>query len=362
MTNEIQILTPDGWSKFDGIQKLPPKQVSMLVLENTSITATNDHNIYYSKTEKKPLEEYKIGDEVYVNDSLSKIVNIHKNIRTEEVYDILNVEKGNKFYCNSVLVSNCQFMGEDNLLIDAMKLKEMSKSVLSKKPVFTHLNFNFYKNLEAGKRYIIGVDTCMGNSGDYAAIQIFEFPGFIQIAEWSSNTQDQNNQLLLVKDIIKFMYDELIKIERRRPEIYWSVENNSSAEGFLCTLRERGGPNIYIPEARLVSDDIKRYGIATTTKSRPLACSKLKIYLETGQMIINSKEFIRELNFFINIGGKFQAKVGEHDDLITSAMVAILAYLKMKETVDFDQPNVIDTSSIQKLTRSMDMPFLYGRF
>lgn len=360
MVNKIEILTPNGWSKFDGVVKYPEQYVTTIVLNNCTISGTNDHNIFYSPTEKKTIAEYKIGDVVYANDKYEKIINIYKDIKKSEVYDILNVEKNNQFYCNSILVSNCEFMGESDTLIDGVKLKNLSKSVLSKKPLFTQFDFNFYKELEVGKRYIIGVDTCMGSSGDYAAIQIFEFPGFIQIAEWTSNTKDQNDQLRIVRDIIKWMYSTLTKLEKRRPEIYWSVENNSSAEGFICTLKERGGPNIYIPEAQLVSDDGKRYGIATTSKSRPLACSKLKIYLENGQMIINSKAFIRQLNFFINIGGKYQAKSGENDDLITSAMVAIMVYLKMKDKVNFDQP--YNSRQVSRIMTDFNLPFLYTQY
>lgn len=360
MTKKIQILTPHGWSDFDGIVKHPEQYVTTIVLETCSITGTNDHNIFYTPTDKKPLSEFQIGDEVCAHDRTEKVVNIYKNIRKSEVYDILNVKKNNQFYCNSVLVSNCEFMGESDTLIDAVKLKNLSQSVLSRKPVFTYMDFNFYKELEAGKRYIIGVDTCMGSSGDFAAIQIFEFPGFIQIAEWTSNTKDQNEQLRIVKEIIKWLYSQLIKLEKRRPEIYWSVENNSSAEGFICTLKERGGPHIYIPEAQLISDDSKRYGIATTTKSRPLACSKLKIYLENGEMTINSKAFIRQLNFFVNIGGKYQAKVGEHDDLITSAMVAILVYLKMKDKISFEQP--YNSRQVSQRMKDFSLPFLYSTF
>lgn len=360
MVNGIKILTPNGWSNFDGVIKHPAQLVTTIVLETCSITGTSDHNIFYSLTEKKPISDYKIGDVVYAHDRFEKVVNIYKDIKKSEVYDILNVEKNNQFYCNGILVSNCEFMGESDTLIDAIKLKNLSQSVLSRKPLFTQMDFNFYKNLEAGKRYIIGVDTCMGSSGDYAAIQIFEFPGFIQIAEWCSNTKDQNEQLRIVRDIIKWMYSSLIKLERRSPEIFWSVENNSSAEGFICTLKERGGPHIYIPEAQLISDDGKRYGIATTSKSRPLACSKLKIYLENGQMIINSKAFIRQLNFFVNIGGKYQAKIGENDDLITSAMVAILVYLKMKDKVSFDQP--YNSRQISQKLQDFSLPFLYTQY
>lgn len=361
MENDLKILTPTGWSKFAGIVKKPKQYLTMLVCDDTTISATNDHKIYYNRFDSKPVSEYKVGDDIFVNDRIHKVVKIYKDYKSDEVYDIINVERGNKFWCNSVLVSNCQFMGESDTLIDSVKLKNLSNSTLSRKPIFQECGCNFYKEPESGKKYIIGVDTCMGSSGDYAAIQIFEFPGFIQIGEWFSNTKDQNTQLETVKNLIQFIYNKTLNDTFIRPEIYWSVENNSSAEGFLCTLQERGGPNVYIPEAIMISDDqSKRLGIATTNKSRPLACSKLKIYLENGQMTINSREFIRQLNFFININGKYQAKVGEHDDLITSAMVAILVYLKIKDRIDLDHETTISSNNLPDI--NFDMPIIIDFF
>ena len=358
MENDLKILTPTGWSKFAGIVKKPKQYLTMLVCDDTTISATNDHKIYYNRFDSKPVSEYKVGDDIFVNDRVHKVIKIYPNYSKEEVYDIIDVEHGNKFWCNSVLVSNCQFMGESDTLIDSMKLKNLSNSVLSRKPIFQECGCNFYKEPEAGKKYIIGVDTCMGSSGDYAAIQIFEFPGFIQIGEWFSNTKDQNTQLETVKNLIQFIYNKTLSDSYIRPEIYWSVENNSSAEGFLCTLQERGGPLMYIPEATMISDDqSKRLGIATTNKSRPLACSKLKIYLESGEMTINSREFIRQLNFFINIGGKYQAKAGEHDDLITSAMVAILTYLKIKDKVDLVHESTSNDTEMPDIY--MDNSFIF---
>ena len=38
----------------------------------------------------------------------------------------------------------------------------------------------------------------MGVTGDFSAIEVFEFPGFYQVAEWKSDSLNQNDQISLI--------------------------------------------------------------------------------------------------------------------------------------------------------------------
>ena len=366
----IKILTDEGWSNFKGIVRQPKEQHLWTIVaeyggNTTELKATPDQKIYYTKHDCKPLQEYKVGDNIFMNDRIGKVIAIDVNTEVDYVYDVIDVEKGNKFYCNEILVSNCAFVGESNTLIRYETLQELSKRTTGSKPIFEFKGFQFYKEIQAGYKYILGIDTSMGSSGDYCAMQIFQFPGFEQIAEFHNNRINQADQVELTRDVLQYIYSTLINKEKRIPSIFWSVESNSSAAGFLGVLQERGGASLYIPEATFVSEKApEKLGIALTNKSRPLACSKFKSMLEMGEITINSRELVRELNFFIDDSknGKthYAAKPGEHDDLITACFNVLLAYLKVKESIDLDS---FMNQTPNRLKRfNFNMPFLHTTY
>ena len=67
----------------------------------------------------------------------------------------------------------------------------------------------------------------------------------------------------------------------------------------------------------------KRRGFNTTNKTKLSACAKFKTLLESKRMTIYSRPLISELKTFVAHGGSYAAKVGEHDDLVMSSLLAI---------------------------------------
>ena len=51
----------------------------------------------------------------------------------------------------------------------------------------------------------------MGVTGDFSAIEVFEFPGFKQVAEWKSDSLNQNDQIIKLKNLIDWIYDKGIE-------------------------------------------------------------------------------------------------------------------------------------------------------
>ena len=161
-------------------------------------------------------------------------------------------------------------------------------------------------------------------------MNIWEFPGFIQIADWSCNKKNQNEQSKIIFESMWWFYEKLKEVGDTAPEIYWSFENNSWAEGFIGIVNEKGGFGIFPGE--LVSEpDSNRPGIEMNKKNRPLGTSNLKSLIESDRMIVKSPLLVQQLNFFVNVGGKFKAKVGENDDAVMSAVNGIMVYLLKKQ-------------------------------
>lgn len=333
-----KILTNNGWKKFDGIKKIDNQEVIKITLENDNfIECTNDHKIYINCFECVEAKTLKIGDYVYTDDGLITIKNI-ENVGIKDVYDILNVEDGNKFFANDILVHNCEFIGQSNSLVDSNVIRNMLLELESVTYKFLVDNdIKFYDDLKPYKKYIVTIDTSMGLEEDYSAIQVFEFPGFIQIAEWQADKLNQNLQVEKMKNLTDWMYSDIKSKGNLHPEIYWSLENNGSGEGFICALREKGGTE-YIKRANLITETgNKRIGFTTTSRTKPMACSQLKILLESNRMKINSRNYAIQLsNFSADSAMSYSAKGESHDDLITSSLIMIMVYLQEKNRLDLN--------------------------
>lgn len=362
-----KILTNNGWKSFDGIKKIPNQSIIKIILEDkTYIKCTSDHRIYISEQEYIEANKLKINDKIYTKKGLLAIKDIIK-CQNNDVYDILNVDDGNKFYANDILVHNCEFIGKSNSLIDSMilrqKILELDSLGITYKKVIDN-DIRIYTDINPWKKYLVSIDTSMGVDGDFAAIQVFSVPHFEQVAEWKSDKLNQNGQLDKLKSIVDWLYNEIKKNGNKHPEIYWSLENNGSAEGFICALRqiELYTNSNYIKHATLISEfGNKRIGFTTTNRTKPMACSQLKILFESNQFKINSREYLLQLsNFSAQSAMSYSANGSGHDDLITSSLTIILMYLQNKNIFDFDNEvmNTFETEKIKEM--NYDMPFIFS--
>ena len=66
-----------------------------------------------------------------------------------------------------------------------------------------------------------------------------------------------------------------------------------------------------------------RKGFTTTAKTKLSVCSMLKNMVESDKIDIKSKRLIRELKNFVANGLKFEAKLGETDDLISATLLVL---------------------------------------
>lgn len=358
-----KILTDSGWQEFDGIRKIENKDVIKITLENDeSIECTLDHKIYINCFECVEAKTLKINDYIYTNDGLIAIKNIEK-IGKKDVYDILNVNNGNKFYANNILVHNCEFIGQSNSLIDTNVMRNMLLELQNSTYKYLVDNdIRFYLDILPWQKYFIAVDTSMGLEGDFAAIQVFSFPNMEQVAEWTSDKINQNLQIEKVKKLAEWMYEKIKENGNKHPEIYWSLENNGSAEGFICALNEKGGPS-YIKRATLITENgNKRIGFTTTKLTKPAACSQLKILIESNKLKIHSRDYAVQLsNYAAKNALSYSAKGSSHDDLVSASLTMIMMYLQERYRLDL-KFEVFTKTDIQKnpsLSRVNDVPFIF---
>lgn len=204
-----------------------------------------------------------------------------------------------------------KFVSFDETLINAKYLFETE----SEEPMFKEGSIRWYNQPAQDMDYVVALDPSMGTGGDFAAIQVIELPSMEQIAEWQNRKMLVENQVGVMKHICEVLD------EAGAGEIYWSVENNSLGEAVLSVIRTIGEENI--PGIFVSQANYKRKGFTTTNKSKLEACARMKSWLESDTLRIFSKHLLGELKVFVSRGKSYEAKDGNHDDLVMAMVLAV---------------------------------------
>lgn len=207
----------------------------------------------------------------------------------------------------------CEFIIADETLIAPAKLVDLE----GVEPLFRQGQIRWYKKPSKGNTYVVALDPAVGTGGDNAAIQIYEANTTIQVGEWKHNKTDIPSQIRLIADINKY----IVECTGEPNNVYYSVEVNGVGEAALVSLNEYGYHNI--PGVFLSEPGKKKRGFNTTNKSKLTACAKFKTLVENQKMTLNSRSLITELKNFVALGGSYQAKIGETDDLVTSSLLVV---------------------------------------
>ena len=218
----------------------------------------------------------------------------------------------------------CELLVFDETLINSLKLVEM----LGSEPKFKMGQVRWYKQPSKEHVYVAALDPSLGTGGDYGAIQVFEVPSFIQVAEWQHNITPIQDQVKIFRDILKYLQDEIGAAESFN-QIYWSVENNTVGESALVVIDNLGEetfPGVFLSEPNRKGHVKKfRKGFNTTFGNKIATCAKVKFMIEEEKMKIHSKALISELKTYIASGSSFKAKEGEHDDLVSALLLIVRA-------------------------------------
>ena len=245
-----------------------------------------------------------------------------------------------------------EFVTDDETLINPMTLVRL-KGI---DPDGYTGNVRWYKDPTPNRTYLAALDPSLGTGGDYAAIQVFELPEMIQVAEWQSNKTDPRTQVAQLMKILLYISDTLEDdpLQQGTPEIFWTVENNSIGEAILQIIEDTGEerfPGIFVCEKKKRGTPRGRFrkGLNTDNRKKLSACARLKSLVESGRMLVNSKQLIKEFKNFVAKERSFKAKPGEHDDLVMATLLTV----RMLDTVkDW-------TSSMGDLKENISVEELY---
>lgn len=213
----------------------------------------------------------------------------------------------------------CEFIRDEETLISPIHLIDM----VGTQPIERQGQIRWYAKPKRDQTYVIALDPSLGTGGDPAAIQVLELPSCNQVAEWQHNKTPIPGQIKVLKEICNHIYDTI----GTENSIYYSVENNTIGEAALISIAELGEENIrgiFLSEpAKMGNARRYRKGFTTTNKSKIAVCAKFKTMVESKRLTITSSNLISELKNFVALGGSFEAKIGETDDLVLSMLLAV---------------------------------------
>ena len=349
--NSYKVLTPTGFQPFAGVSLMGYEPIYRITFEQgVFVECTSGHKFYINETECKQVADLSIGDTVFSSNGYLALLSKEELHRTEPVYDLIEVENGHRYYTNTLLSSNCEFLVDDETLIDSIKLSEM----LGNDPKFNMGTVRWYKKPTAGNLYLAALDPSLGTGGDYGAIQVFELPSFTQVAEWQHNLTPIQGQVKIYREILRYIQEELG--DNHPNSIYWSVENNTVGDSALVVIENLGEetfPGLFLSEP-LRKGHVKKFrkGFNTTFGNKISSCARLKYLIEEDKMSINSRALISELKSFVASGVSFKAKQGQHDDLVSSALLVV----RMSTVLAEWDYNVFETLSIDGINEDWEAP------
>ena len=342
-TNNIKILSPNGFSNFNGIQKVERNLYQHIIFDDdTEIKTSINHPFGKDKILAR---DVKVGD--YLN-SKKVLYNelVNKNIF---LYDPINVEKENLYITNDVVSHNCEFLGSVDTLINATKIKTMA--VIEPKRSGA---LDVYELPIKDHVYTMTVDVSRGLSNDYSAFVVLDCTKapYKIVAKFRDNEIKPIVFPSIIERVAKHYNTAfvLIEINDLGQQVADSMQFELEYDNMMmCTQRGRSGQVL----GGGFSGRGNQLGLRMTKGTKRIGTSNLKSLIEGDKLIINDFDIIAELSTFISKGKSFQADAGSTDDLVMClvifAWLANQRYFKELTDVDVrgqmfaDQKNAIES-------------------
>ena len=183
--NRYEILTPEGFVKFDGIQKLKKKTREIVFDNNITLRCSYNHKIFNYDGEEILTKDINVNDKIKSQDGFLRVVDIIDYDYETDVYDIINAGESHLYYTNDIISHNCNFLGSGDNVFDSKMLQTIRENML-KEPQNKMMGNSLWiwKEPVVGHKYIMGVDVSRGDSEDFSTIQIIDFDEREQVLEY----------------------------------------------------------------------------------------------------------------------------------------------------------------------------------
>lgn len=318
------VWTDNGWQPFAGVASMGKHEIYVVAFNNGAIVkCSSGHGFIDDGGCAIRADQLQPGWKVQSDrDGIVECVASYKTDQSETTFSLIDVGGGHRYFTNGILSANCEFVTDDETLINPLTLSRLK----SKEPIYYTGTVRWFKDPEPGKVYMAALDPSLGTGGDYAAIEVFELPGMVQVAEWQHNKTVTRGQVRILMQILVYI-DAVVRDQGGDPEIYWTVENNTLGESVLNIIEDTGEdrfPGMFLSERKRKGQNRRfRKGFNTDNRKKLSACARLKSLVESDRMTINSAQLLKELKTFVSKETSFSAKPGTYDDLVASSLLVV---------------------------------------
>ena len=342
---KFEILTPNGWSKFDGINKVQRKEFVKIILSSfKEIICTPDHLIL-TNNGFKPAAFITSNELIITNNNKETILSYDIYESIGNFYDPINVEKNFQYYGNEIVNHNCEFLGSSGTLIAGWKLKELTDMM---QLTINDGLYQYYKPIE-GHMYIIICDVSRGKGLDYSAFHVIDVTSmpYQQSAVYRNNAIGPHDYADVIYRVAKGYNNAsvLVEINDIGEAVSHAIHYDFGYDNILFT--ENAGAAGKRITAGFGSGTKVDKGIRTTKVVKSIGCSILKLLIEQNQLIVNDDNTITELKTFSKRHNSYEAEPGCHDDLVMG--IVLFAWLSDQQYFK-DYTNINTLHSLREKT------------
>lgn len=316
-TDEYEVLTPNGFKPFKGVQKLT-KWIYYVKTEHHEMECSYDHPFQVNNKIIK-YSDLNIGDYLDTENGLEQIIELKPTDREEDVYDLLEVDGGHVFYTDGIISHNCQFIETGESAIAGSILDRWRKI---RRPPIATLDNGHYLVWEPPKPnhvYSIGVDVSEG-VGEAAScaqiIDITDLTNIRQVACYHDRLIDPH-----------FFAEKLHKIANQWGRPYLAIERNNAGGQVIDGMYHTFGYNKFI-NYTTTSGAKDRFGIYSHTSTKYKGVSNMRYWVNTLDVLdVNDIGLVQELETFIRRpNGVWKKKDGRniYDDRVDAFFWALL--------------------------------------
>lgn len=323
---KFEILTPNGFQHFDGIQKLKKFGKVIITFENNlTLECALNHRILTTK-EWKFAKDLKVDDDIFTTNTIVKIQKIHiVENESFEFFDPVNVRGNSSYYSNEIVSHNCEFLGSSGTLIAGWKLQQLIPSI----PLMAREKLIKYEEPIKDHKYVCICDVSRGKGLDYSAFNIIDVTlmPYKQVCVYRDNMITPIDYADKIYHICKSYNDAqcLVELNDIGGQVADSIFYDYDYEYVLSTMNAgRQGKRIVNGYGK----GIER-GIRTTKTVKATGCAILKLLIEQDKLLINDKDTIYELSRFSRKNNSYEAEEGATDDLVMTFV--LFAWLSDQE-------------------------------
>jgi hypothetical protein len=342
--SKFEILTPDGWSDFNGIRKLKREENIQIILEDFKEIICTPEHLLLTDNGFKTVASINSNDFIVTKQGLKSILSFDFINQNSFFYDPLEVKKNYFYYGNDIVNHNCEFLGSSGTLIAGWKLKEL----VHMPPVMERDGLIQYFQPEQNNVYMMICDVSRGKGLDYSAFQLINVTKmpYQQTCVFRSNAVTPHDYAGVIHRVAKAYNNAsiLVEVNDIGEQVSHALHYDFGYEHILFTENAgRSGKRI---TAGFGGGQVDK-GIRTTKVVKSVGCSILKLLVEQNQLIINDFQTINELSTFSKRNNSYEAEPGKNDDLV----ICLVLFAWLSEQQYFkDYTNINTLASLRDKT------------